>query len=72
MAIRSGTNGSGQQVFRGRMADLTALNDWCRSIYHVAYGSYEGEQRFKSLRFIDAISLWLNQSNNEDSYSVEK
>jgi len=58
MAIRSGKNGNGQQVFTGRIEALTALNDWCRSLYHVAYGSYEGERRYKNLRLIDALSLW--------------
>ena len=61
MALRSGKNGNGQTVVTGRIEDIKALGDWCRSLYYVAYGSYEGEERYKKLRFIDAVSLWSSR-----------
>jgi hypothetical protein len=36
-----------------------ALTDWCRSMCYLVFGPTEGERRFRRLRVIDVIPLWL-------------
>jgi hypothetical protein len=45
-------------LFRGTPEDLRRITEWCETLYQVTFGKTEGAERFKRLRFSDALDLY--------------
>ena len=48
----------GKTGFTGTAKDLAAVSEWVRCLMHLSYGPEKGEERYRKIRLVDALSLW--------------